>query len=282
MSISHLNDAWEAEGLTTGEKFVLVALACRANDRGECWPAVADLAQRTSMTERGVRNALRSLENAGLIICEIGRGGRYKTNRYTLKTRNTFPGIDPVNPEVSSGYQQEKAEVSSGFNGRNPEVSSQNPELSSINPEVSSGEPTLTINQSSSRAGARAGSGEVESEVDGSFFMAVIKAAGVREDRLPSHWMPPAGELHVARWKSQGLSEPEILSAIRESRKRHAEAPTSPRAFDRAMNALVEAKKPGATKPESGGIPKPYDFDKARELERRRQARAEAAQTIAG
>jgi Helix-turn-helix domain len=66
-----------------GARLLLVALAARANAAGECWPSLADLAARTTLTRRGVRFALRRLERLGELETAPGRG-RGHTNRYRL------------------------------------------------------------------------------------------------------------------------------------------------------------------------------------------------------
>lgn len=52
---------WEA-ALPGGDKFILLAIADSANDEGYCWPSVATLARKCSMTERGVQKALQRVD----------------------------------------------------------------------------------------------------------------------------------------------------------------------------------------------------------------------------
>jgi uncharacterized protein YdaU (DUF1376 family) len=67
-------------------------------------------------------------------------------------------------------------------------------------------------------------------------YDAVLSAVGHRSGNLPTHWMPPAAPMHVDRWRTDlGLTDAQIISAARESRKRHDQAPNGPKALDRVM-----------------------------------------------
>lgn len=81
MSIRLMTTAWEID-LPTGQKMVLLALADRANDDGECWPGQESLARKCSLSERAVRENLRRLNEAGLIEIEE----RYDTDTHARKT----------------------------------------------------------------------------------------------------------------------------------------------------------------------------------------------------
>lgn len=70
--------------LPPSEKAVLMSLADQANDAGVCWPGVGSLCERTCLGERTVQRALRALEDAKLLYCEMG-AARNGTNRYTLQ-----------------------------------------------------------------------------------------------------------------------------------------------------------------------------------------------------
>ena len=75
-----------------GEKLVLLALADRANDDGECWPGRESLAGKCSMGLRTIDGHIQSLQNKGLLQVEHRRDGKkIKTNLYRL-----FIGSQPV------------------------------------------------------------------------------------------------------------------------------------------------------------------------------------------
>lgn len=82
MSNLALNWAWKVHGISSTAKFVLVALADRANQSNKAWPSIGDIEDRTGLSERAVQKALRQLVRAGLIQIE---GRRSRTNIYWLK-----------------------------------------------------------------------------------------------------------------------------------------------------------------------------------------------------
>lgn len=79
MSIRLMNLAWQA-GITSTQKLVLLALADWCNDDGICWPSIAKLSAKTSLSERGLRKVLRNLEELGVLDTEEkpGRGNLYQ------------------------------------------------------------------------------------------------------------------------------------------------------------------------------------------------------------
>lgn len=60
--------------LPSTQKFVLVALCDSANDQGECYPSVASLAQKCSLGERTVQDALHALEAMNYVRREFRKG----------------------------------------------------------------------------------------------------------------------------------------------------------------------------------------------------------------
>ena len=81
-------------------------------------------------------------------------------------------------------------------------------------------------------------------------FLSVVKAVGYEANRLPLHWMPPAGTMHVARWRGLGLYDEEIIAAARHSRQNFHDPPKRPSALDAVMQNLAAAKKlPALTPP---------------------------------
>lgn len=81
-----------------GEKLVLLALADRANDDGECWPGRESLATKCSMGLRTIDGHILSLQKKGLLAVEHRRDGKkIKTNLYRL-----FVGQQPVSEPAES------------------------------------------------------------------------------------------------------------------------------------------------------------------------------------
>ena len=83
-------------------------------------------------------------------------------------------------------------------------------------------------------------------------WRAVMKAAGVAEERLPTYWMPPAAVIHVQRWMGMGLTEQEIIDTARMTRANHTDPPNGPKALDHAMQRTAAAKiMPAFTPPDA-------------------------------
>ncbi len=77
-----LNWAWDQRLGNTTLKSVLIALAGHANLKGECWPSVSRLCDRSDAKVRAVQNALRELERRDL-ICTVHRDGTSSLYRLT-------------------------------------------------------------------------------------------------------------------------------------------------------------------------------------------------------
>lgn len=73
-------------------KLVLISLADRANDAGECWPSLATIAKDCETTERSVIRKLSKLESGGFIT-------RIHRSEDGMKTSNLYRL-----PVVTEGY----------------------------------------------------------------------------------------------------------------------------------------------------------------------------------
>lgn len=62
-----MNAAWDLE-MPSGMKFVLMSLCDQANDAGQCFPSVATIAKRCSMSERAVQGHIKTLEEMGYLV----------------------------------------------------------------------------------------------------------------------------------------------------------------------------------------------------------------------
>jgi len=83
----------------------------------------------------------------------------------------------------------------------------------------------------------------------------LLSAVGIKNGRLPTHWLPPAATMHIGRWvRDLGLTPEEIIKTATASRQQHAEPPRGPMALDRAMQALAASK---AAPPMAAGQPRP-------------------------
>lgn len=85
MTIRAMNWAWEID-LPPALKLVLLKLADRANDDGECWPGQDSIAKACGVGARTLVRHIATLEQMGLIRTEhrYGGDGRRDTNMYVL------------------------------------------------------------------------------------------------------------------------------------------------------------------------------------------------------
>lgn len=81
MSVRLMSAIWDMK-FTPVEKLVLLALADWANDDGQAWPSITQLADKTGCGERTIQRTLRAAEERGLLKREevIGKGCRYVIN----------------------------------------------------------------------------------------------------------------------------------------------------------------------------------------------------------
>lgn len=89
MSTVIMSQCWPLKGMSAPQKAVLISLADNANDDGVCWPSVARISERTCLSERAVRNAIRWLEEVG-ILSSTQRYGR--STYYTVTPASYAPG----------------------------------------------------------------------------------------------------------------------------------------------------------------------------------------------
>ncbi|WP_323158285.1 helix-turn-helix domain-containing protein [Pseudomonas viridiflava] len=80
---------WPLQGMSPAQKSVLVSLADNASDEGVCWPSVSTIGIRTCLSERAVRNALRWLEDAGILVSNQRFG---RSTWYTITPAAYAPG----------------------------------------------------------------------------------------------------------------------------------------------------------------------------------------------
>ena len=84
MSLDAMRWAFEQTGLRSSVKFVLVALADRADENNQCFPSREQLQLDTSMNKQTVSKATEELERAGLIA---------KTRRFNGSTVYQLVGV---------------------------------------------------------------------------------------------------------------------------------------------------------------------------------------------
>lgn len=81
MSLKQMAAAWQTKTANHTQKLVLLALADNANDGGECWPSITNIAARCELCRQAVVNQIGAMERAGIVRIERHHG---KVNRYIL------------------------------------------------------------------------------------------------------------------------------------------------------------------------------------------------------
>lgn len=93
MSIKLMSAAWEMT-LPQTEKMVLLCLCDHANDDGECWPSVARMARKCSVSERTVQRAIQGLKDRSILDWHDVPG---RSHKFTIDPRRIVTP-DTVSP----------------------------------------------------------------------------------------------------------------------------------------------------------------------------------------
>lgn len=104
MAFEYTAKVWENSNSVGNARLVLLVIADRANENGECWPSVADLVSRTKACERSVRGSLKELEDMGEISV-VKNGGRRGTNLYRITVNDNLVSGAKSAPAKSAGVQ---------------------------------------------------------------------------------------------------------------------------------------------------------------------------------
>ena len=111
----------ETGTLSSGDKFVLFALADNADDGGgSIYPSVELLTKKTEMSERGCRDALRHLQGAKLLDLEHAEHTLWVPKRGRMDLRNTR--TYQINIDLLATFQRPKKENLEGALGAGSEV----------------------------------------------------------------------------------------------------------------------------------------------------------------
>lgn len=89
MSTKVMETAWQQSASEGGRLLVLVYLAHRANQAGECWPSITAIAHSTKLSPRHVKRILRELETDGEIAMPPGARTQGNPFRVTPTSRDT-------------------------------------------------------------------------------------------------------------------------------------------------------------------------------------------------
>ena len=103
MSIKQINLALEIEGLTPGQKLVLLILANRANKNDEAWPSIENIVGQSCMSRSGVKNALRGLVESDLVLRKP-RHNRANVYRLMLDSESIKGSLSDPQEEQGKGH----------------------------------------------------------------------------------------------------------------------------------------------------------------------------------
>ena len=101
MSFSATRWAWK-QTASSRDKLVLLALADRSNDQGECWPSMARIAIDCGLSRHTVMRSVAKLRQLGLVETTQRKNKDGKSSlHYSLKmapTRSIIPVADCYTP----------------------------------------------------------------------------------------------------------------------------------------------------------------------------------------
>lgn len=111
MTIRAMNWAWGIE-LPPAMKLVLLKLADRANDDGECWPGMDVVAEACGVSKASMIRYIQKMEEMGLVRVSKRKGddGRQQTNVYTLNM-DWEPGCNLTPGDVEPGCKSSENRV---------------------------------------------------------------------------------------------------------------------------------------------------------------------------
>lgn len=150
MANNVLDWVWDHSRSRHGARLVMLAIADRADDRGNAWPSVPDIMRRTQLGERAVQAGI--IEAAKLGELEVGyQEGPKGCNRYRIvmvRPPAISAGAQGSHPASSAPPQYLRGSESSQVNGQYPADSappaiSAPPQISTATPANSADEPSI-------------------------------------------------------------------------------------------------------------------------------------------
>lgn len=95
MSVRVMSAIWDLRDLSPVDKLALLALADWANDDGDAWPSIRQIADKTGCGERTVQRAFRNAEAMGILTRVEVKG---KGCKYNIHPRHTGTGDTQAPP----------------------------------------------------------------------------------------------------------------------------------------------------------------------------------------
>lgn len=114
MSIDVMNAVWKSTLEGTCHRFVLLALADRADEDGYCWPGITNIMDKTDLSRSSVKRSLRHLEAEQLLSVapRFTKEGDRDSNMYLINVellrKMERPRRDPAVSEHSKHFPSSK------------------------------------------------------------------------------------------------------------------------------------------------------------------------------
>lgn len=105
MSIAALDWAWNQDCPNATSKLILIALADKANDDGECWPGMEHVARMVGISTRQVSSHLQRLESEGILTRKRRRSGIGRLGSYVFHLNVHRKSTSGSTPPVEDGRQ---------------------------------------------------------------------------------------------------------------------------------------------------------------------------------
>lgn len=154
--------------------------------------------------------------------------GKSEKNRDAAAARwkaNDMKANDTVDADASLGHMPERCQTDAPIPIPIEEASANAAAASSAPPQQARSHPEWTADR---------------------LHAEVMAAVGLTSGPMPTHWLPPAGSMHVWRWHHRdGIPPDMIVTAAQNSRAQHDQPPSGPKALDRVMAALSKAIRDG-------------------------------------
>lgn len=238
--------AWKQE-LSTGPKFVLIALADNANSDGLCYPGQDSIAEKCGMTDRTVRNSIKTLIDSGIITKQHRQkaSGKGRTSDlYQIMIPGAKSLYQPENISALSNADQQE-----NISGRNPVDNLQN------KPEEFSGR--CATNRKNFPDQPEEFSGSSNNEYEPSVEPSVAETrtrgdnlANVLGQHFPPHKIQNAKTIPMLRrWARDGITPEQLTDAINIATAKLGDVPGHPSYLDPIVqelaNPVAPTRKPG-------------------------------------
>ncbi len=205
---------WSLEGMSSTQKLVLISLADQANDDGVCWPGMQRLMQRTCLTERAIRGAIRWLEASGLLVTTVRSG---TSNSYKITPKDYREQAHTPAPDAAPALNAAPA-----FDSHTPAPDAAHPGTRCRSPRhvVPPNRKEPSVNRKEPEAGcAVAPAAESTTpEKPEQYLERITRAEPEHRQKFPMTlgWQP--SQMFSARAKPQGVNPdkltPEVLAAF--------------------------------------------------------------------